>query len=88
MKEPQRSVYKTARGAEIDMIKLINQNEMAVAVGNAKVNARGDRIGPDGKIVRRAEDASNNQVKITQAVTPTVAPAKKDVTSMDPEGKE
>jgi transcription antitermination factor NusA-like protein len=88
MKEPQRSVYKTARGAEIDMIKLVNQNEMTIAVGNAKVNARGDKIGPDGKIVRLAEDMTNYQVKITPAVAPAPVSTKKDVSNMDPEGKE
>lgn len=56
MKEPQRQVYRTARGVEIDMGKLINKNELAVAVGNAGVNARGDKLGPGGKIVKRREE--------------------------------
>ena len=51
MKEQQRSVYRTARGRELDMNKMVNQNELTIAVGNAKVNARGDKLGPDGKII-------------------------------------
>ena len=44
------------QGKEVDMEKLRNQNEMNLAVGNAKVNARGDEIGPNGKIIRKRED--------------------------------
>ena len=56
MKEQQRSVYRTMQGKEIDMHKLAMQNEMTVAIGNAKVNARGDELGPGGKIIRKRED--------------------------------
>jgi hypothetical protein len=51
-----KQIYKTARGKEIDMIKLVKQNEMAVAVGNANVNARGDKLGPGGQIIKRREE--------------------------------
>ena len=43
------------QGKEIDMGKLVNQNETTIAVGNMKVNARGDRIGPGGKIIQTRE---------------------------------
>ena len=43
------------QGKEIDMEKLALRNEMIPAVGNMKVNARGDEIGPGGKIVRTRE---------------------------------
>jgi hypothetical protein len=43
------------QGKEIDMGKLINQNETTIAVGNMRVNARGDRIGPGGKIIQTRE---------------------------------
>lgn len=52
-------IYKTARGKEIDMNKLINQNEMTVAVGNMNVNARGDRLGPGGTIIKPPVDTTN-----------------------------
>jgi hypothetical protein len=97
------SVYRTARGAEIDMLKLVNQNEMTPAVGNMKVNARGDKLGPNGQIIQRREDAiaanTNqqipNQINVRQAAAPASAPAtttktsKKDaIKDMDPEGNE
>lgn len=44
------------QGKEIDMGKLINQNEMTIAVGNMRVNARGDKLGPGGKIVQTREE--------------------------------
>ena len=56
MKEQQRSVYKSMQGKEVDMHKLAMQHEMTVAVGNAKVNARGDELGPGGKIIKKRED--------------------------------
>ena len=40
---------------EIDMEKLHLQNEGTVAVGNVRVNARGDELGPGGKVVRTRE---------------------------------
>ena len=55
MKEAPKTVYRTMQGKEIDMGKLINQNETTIAVGNMRVNARGDRIGPGGKIVQTRE---------------------------------
>ena len=86
------------------MGKLMGQNELLPAVGNAKVNARGDKLGPGGKIIQRREEryvdtGVPNQINIREAapvptpapsVTTTVkaAPAKKDVSKMDSEGNE
>jgi hypothetical protein len=47
--------YTSMQGKEIDMEKLSLQNEATPAVGNAKVNARGDELGPGGKIIRTRE---------------------------------
>lgn len=49
-------VYRTAQGKEIDLEKLMKQNELMPAIGNMKVNARGDELGPGGKIIRKRED--------------------------------
>jgi hypothetical protein len=43
------------RGKEVDFEKLSLKNENTPAVGNMKVNARGDELGPGGKIVRTRE---------------------------------
>lgn len=47
--------YTSVRGKEIDMEKLSLVNEKTPAVGNMKVNARGDEIGAGGKIIRTRE---------------------------------
>lgn len=56
MKEQPKQIYRTMQGKEIDMGKLVNQNEMTIAVGNMRVNARGDRLGPGGKVVQTREE--------------------------------
>ena len=48
-------VFTSVRGKEIDMEKLSLRHETEPAVGNAKMNARGDEIGPGGKIIRTRE---------------------------------
>lgn len=47
---------RTMQGKEIDMEKLALVNELTPAVGNARVNARGDELGPGGKIIKKRED--------------------------------
>jgi hypothetical protein len=56
MKEQPKHIYRTMQGKEIDMGKLVNQNEMTIAVGNMRVNARGDKLGPGGTIVKTREE--------------------------------
>ena len=51
--------YRTMKGVEIDMDALLEKNQLMPAVGNAKMNARGDELGPGGKIVKRREDTIN-----------------------------
>ena len=60
------TIYKTVRGKEIDLNKLINKNELTLAVGNMKVNARGDKIGPGGKIIK---DTTNGVIVPDQIAT-------------------
>ncbi len=63
MKEQARKVYKTMQGREIDIEKLRNQNELTLAVGNVRVNARGDELGPGGKIIKKREDVLKEYYK-------------------------
>jgi hypothetical protein len=44
--------HRTARGIPVDMDRLRLANEKTIAVGNMKVNARGDQLGPGGKIIK------------------------------------
>ncbi len=55
MKPAPKKVYTTANGRVVDMDLLRQKNELTPAVGNARVNARGDELGPGGQIVRTRE---------------------------------
>lgn len=48
-------IYTSMQGKQIDMEKLNLRNELTPAVGNMKVNARGDELGPGGKVIRTKE---------------------------------
>jgi hypothetical protein len=48
--------YKTMQGKEVDMDKLMTANELMPAIGNIRVNARGDELGPGGSIIRKREE--------------------------------
>lgn len=51
-----KRIYKTMQGKIIDMESLMSNNETMPAVGNARMNARGDELGPGGKIIRTKEE--------------------------------
>ena len=56
-------LYTSMRGKQIDMEQLNLKNETLIAVGNMKVNARGDQIGPGGKIVKTREEILKDYYK-------------------------
>ena len=55
-KPAPKKIYHTANGKAVDMDLLRQRNELTPAVGNARVNARGDELGPGGEIIRKRED--------------------------------
>ena len=56
VKQSGRKQYKSMQGKMVDMDLLRQRNELTPAVGNARVNARGDELGPGGKIIKKRED--------------------------------
>ena len=56
-------VYTSMQGKQIDMEKLQMRNELLPAIGNMKVNARGDELGAGGKIVRTREQILQDYYK-------------------------
>lgn len=48
--------YRTAQGKELDIQAMMLTNEKTIAVGNARMNARGDLLGNGGKIVKTREE--------------------------------
>lgn len=57
--------YKTAQGRTIDMSALAAKNEKTRAVGNMKVNARGDTIDGQGRIIEPITSKVTNQYSKT-----------------------
>lgn len=61
-----KQVYSSANGKPIDMGALRLKNEKVRAVGNMKVNARGDVIDDKGSVIssktQQAKQVYNNQV--------------------------
>ena len=68
LKGNARKTYKTMRGKMVDMDQLEQRNELTPAVGNARVNARGDELGPGGKVVRKREDIMREYYETTNKV--------------------
>ncbi len=49
---PRKRMYRTMQGRMVDIEKLRAANETVQAVGNMNVNARGDVLGPGGKVIK------------------------------------
>jgi hypothetical protein len=56
MKQTGRKLHKSMQGKSVDMDLLRQRNELTPAVGNARVNARGDQLGPGGQIIRKRDE--------------------------------
>ena len=54
---------KSFKGKEVDVSSILEQNATTLAVGNMRVNARGDLIGKNGKILKTREQLENEYVK-------------------------
>jgi hypothetical protein len=64
---------RTQAGKRLDMEALMAEHGDTIAVGNAKVNARGDELGPGGKVTKTANEVAtayyqeNPRAVITQS---------------------
>jgi hypothetical protein len=65
------------QGKLIDLDKLVAKNELVPAIGNVSVNARGDELGPGGRIVRKREDIVAEYYEKNTNFTPIENRAKK-----------
>jgi hypothetical protein len=80
IKQSGNKVYKTMQGKQIDIDLLRQRNELTPAVGNARVNARGDELGAGGKIVRKREEVLADYYRDHPKTVPTTR-AKADNTN-------
>ena len=56
-----KDLYKSANGKMVDMGALRQKNERVRAVGNMRVNARGDQVDDENNIVASRGQQINNQ---------------------------
>lgn len=61
------AIYRTAQGKSLDMSALASRNERTRAVGNMSVNARGDTIDSQGKVVLPVTKKVGNKYQNTVA---------------------
>lgn len=71
------AIYRTAQGRKLDMAQLAAKNEKTRAVGNMNVNARGDTIDSNGKVIvpvtKKVGNRYSNTVKAeSNRATPVV----------------
>lgn len=62
--------HTTYRGATIDMDSMRRENERVPAIGNMKVNARGDRI-KNGQITKTADEIARERGRIQSVLVNT-----------------
>lgn len=56
--------YRTALGKMVDMDTLRLSNEETIAVGNMKVNARGDELGPGGQVIKSRNEVMDDYYRM------------------------
>ena len=57
------SIQRTARGQQVDMSALATKNEKVRAVGNMNVNARGDVVDPNNRVINDNTQRVKNSYK-------------------------
>jgi hypothetical protein len=65
------SKHVTYRGITIDMEAMARENEKTVALGNMKVNAKGDQLGRGGQVTRTADQIARENHRVQTAVVNT-----------------
>lgn len=65
------SRHTTYRGATIDMDSMRRENEHVPAIGNAGVNAKGDKIGRGGSVTKTADQLARENHRVQSTVVQT-----------------
>lgn len=65
------SRHVTYRGVTVDMEAMVRENEKSVAVGNMKVNAKGDQLGKGSQVTRTADQIARDNHRVQAAVIKT-----------------
>lgn len=70
-------LYRSAQGRVVDIEKLRLANEDTIAVGNMKVNARGDQLGPGGKVIKTRNQIMKEYYQLNTPVAKPQRPTNK-----------
>ena len=73
-------VYKTAQGKSVDLGTIMLQNEHTRAVGNMKVNARGDKLDSNNRVIEtksRQIQKQNDRTTTNVSTSPVHTSSKK-----------
>jgi hypothetical protein len=62
------NVRRTAMGGAIDIDRLRLSNENTIAIGNTRTNARGDQLGPGGKVIKTRAQLQQEYYKLNTPV--------------------
>lgn len=79
-----KSLYRTANGLTVNIENLRLVNQATIAVGNMGVNARGDRITPDGTVIETRNEVMkkryNSQTTVVKEENEPVVRRSREVT--------
>lgn len=62
------SRHTSYRGATIDMASLARENENSPAIGNMRVNAKGDQLNHNGSVAKTAEQIARESHSMKSAI--------------------
>ena len=80
--------YKSMRGVNIDLAKLMSKAEKEIAIGNTQTNARGDQLGRGGRVVKSADEIAREHYNVNNPKAVVKSTIKVDNTLDAPEKKE
>ena len=76
-------IFTTAHGKTIDMDRLRVANEETIAVGNMKVNARGDKLGTGGTVSETRNQVQDNYNKLNTPIPAELPPQEASAPSVN-----
>lgn len=77
------NVKRTAMGNAIDMDRLRLSNENTIAIGNTRTNARGDQLGPGGKVIKTRAQLQQEYYKLNTPVADNDMPISENANAVN-----
>mgnify|MGYP001223202745 CR=1 FL=1 len=84
----RKRMYRTMQGRMVDIEKLRMANESVQAVGNMKVNARGDVLGAGGKVITKKAEVIQKYYEQPKGMADSTPARAKKVSAPKPKAVE